>query len=196
MKIRTILGASILLLVSGQVNAALINFDDLSAGTFLTDQYASNGIIFDGTWIHDGLSPPRGSVPNWISGEEVTNNNSNPSAISGYFVNPSNLSQNAITDYFEILSAYVDSDTTVTLEVFDLDGLSLGSRPRTGSSGILSLSVTNIHSFPLSHINSGWNGIDDVIGFDNIVFNDVSLPDPEPQTPSQSRQPSGYSAQH
>ena len=33
MKIRTILGASILLLVSGQVNAALINFDDLSAGT-------------------------------------------------------------------------------------------------------------------------------------------------------------------
>ena len=168
-----------------QASATLINFDDLTGeGTIITDQFVSDGIIFDGAWLQIGLSPSRGSAPNWISGELVTNNLSNPDVISGFFVDPDDPSQDATTDYFESLSAFVDSDTTVTLDVFDLDGLLLASVSRVGSSGILSISQTNIHAFDLYHTNSGFNGIDDIIGFDNILFNAVTPvvldPDPDP----------------
>jgi len=179
-KIRAILGASILLLVSVQTKAVAINFDDLTVGTFLTDQYASNGIIFDGAWIQGPST--RGSAPNWISGEEITNNSLNPNAITGYFVNPINSSENAITNYFEGLNVYADSDTTVFLDVFDLDGVLLASRSRVDD-GILSISQESIHSFSLYHSNGGFSGIDDVIGFDNIMFNDVSLIEPPSPIP-------------
>ncbi len=71
----------------------------------------------------------------------------------------------------------------ITLDVFGLDGLLLASLSRTGR-GILSISQANIHGFVFYHNNYGWNGIDDIIGFDDIVFNDVTLPgtgpDPDP----------------
>lgn len=163
-----------LLLVSMQVNAVVLNFDDLAAGTFLTDQQATTqGIIFDGTWVHDGSS--RGSTPNWISGEMITNNSLNPNIISGYFVNPNAPLQNATTNYFGGLSVYADSDTTIFLDVFDLDGNLLSSASNIDD-GFLSISQDNIHSFSFYHSNGGYSGIDDIIGFDNISFNAITLP--------------------
>jgi hypothetical protein len=42
------------------------------------------------------------------------------------------------------------------------------------SSGILSISTPNIHGFSLYHTNSGFDGIDDIRGFDNVVFDTVT----------------------
>ncbi len=40
-----------------QASATLINFDDLTGeGTIITDQFVSDGIIFDGAWLQIGLS--------------------------------------------------------------------------------------------------------------------------------------------
>jgi hypothetical protein len=181
-KLLVFLSIAILLTISvcQLAEAVLLNFEDFVAGTFLTDQYVSEGIMFDGTWIHGGSS--RGTPPNWVSGEiwGPGNNNLNPDPISGYFVNPSNPSQDATTDHIEGLGIYVDSDTVITLDVFGLDGLLLASVSRQGR-GILSISRANIHGFAFYHNNYGWNGIDDIIGFDNIIFNDVT-PIPEPST--------------
>ena len=164
---------------SNQSNATLLNFDDLVGGIFLTDQFKSEGIIFDGAWVQIGLSPSRGSAPNWISGELVTNNGLNPNAISGRFVNPTNSSKNATTNFFSGLSVFADSDTIVILKVFDLSGILLASTSRIDD-GTLSTSVSGIHKFTFSHINTGFNGIDDIFGFDNIEFGAVVATIPEP----------------
>ena len=65
------------------------------------------------------------------------------------------------------------STSAQTLEVFDIDGLLLASTSRLDD-GILSISGNGIYGFALSHTNSGGSGIDDIVGFDNIVFNSVT----------------------
>lgn len=157
--------------VCQNAEAVLINFEDSLAGSFITNEYISEGIIFDGTWVHGGST--RASPPNWISGEEYTNNNLNPNPITGYFVTPNDPSKNAATNYLSVSAIYVDSDTVTTLDVYDINGTLLASVSRSGS-GILSVSQTNIHKFAFYHNNYGYSGIDDIIGFDNVTFNDVT----------------------
>jgi hypothetical protein len=117
-----------------------INFDNFvvssagdEPGTSLTDQFKSDGVIFDRAWIHGGLSALRGSPPNWVSGDMFTNDLMNPGVVSGFFIKPGDASEDATTNYVEVQSMFVDSDTTVTLDVFASDGRLLASESRTGS---------------------------------------------------------------
>jgi hypothetical protein len=175
--------ASSILIAISPAQASLINFDGFVEGTFLTNQLVSEGVLFDGAYVHGGLSPSRGSAPNWLSGEippaSTPGNPTNPEAISGKFINPNDPADNATTDRIEILSVFADSDTTIRLAAFDLNGVLLASVSRVDD-GVLRISRAKIHSFTFRHTNSGFNGIDDVIGFDNLSFNAVSLPVPDP----------------
>lgn len=164
-------------IVSINANAAVIDFEGYTDDILITDQFASAGIIFDGAWIENGYTS-RGSGVNWISGEVDggTYNGINPGAVSGYFVNPLDSSMPATTDFLQGLATYPDSGTHVRLEAYDISNNLIASDD-IYDDGILSVSVAGIASFSFFHTAV----LDDVLGFDDITFNNVTPANvPEP----------------
>ena len=173
---KTIFTAMFAMVLSVNVSAAVIDFEGYADDTLITDQYASLGIIFDGAWIENDYES-RGSRPNWISGEvDGVYNNINPGAVTGYFVNPLDSSLRATTDYLAGLTVYPDGGSPIYLEVFDLDDNLLAS-DMVLDDGVLSVAVAGIARFSFYHVAE----LDDVLGYDDITFNDVVPMDvPEP----------------
>lgn len=175
--------------------ATTIDFEGLSDGTVLSDQFASLGVVFDNGYAHNNpLSSPYG-MGIWVSSSINGQYDDEPNgAISGYFVNPANTSQTTTVDSVSAQIAYPDYTTTSYLEVFDINGNSLNTISMYGNSGTNTISAaeTGIASFTFYWTNPQTLGLiyaDDVVGIDNFAFelsnnnsNNGSNNVPEPST--------------
>lgn len=144
----------------------IIDFDSLSAGTDVTSQYASQGILFQNAQVF-GLVEPGSTPPNTICG--ATGGVVDCIAdITLTFVDPTNSAVMATTDYIESLFVHIQLATNY-LEAFDIFGVSLGKVlvPASPTQQVVSFSASGIHSVVL-------HGLGDV-AFDNIQFNDVTV---------------------
>lgn len=115
---------------------------------------------------------------NWTSGEVDSGayNGINPGAVSGHFVNPLHSLEMATTDLLQGLAVYPGGGSAIRLEVFGLMG-NLLAVDEIYDDGLISAAVSGIASFSLYHVTE----MEDVLGYDDIVFNDVvaeTVPEP------------------
>ena len=99
-----------------------ITFDEFSQGTYITDQYAELGIVFNGDtpYIEQDGSTPTSPV---LSGSPQFQGD-----IEGYFVSPDDSSKPLTVDWFSFTAGYFDSTGTTLLEWFDIKGNKLGEQ--------------------------------------------------------------------
>lgn len=149
-------------------NVTYVNFDGFPDDTLLTNQYASQGVVFDGvSYIQTSPfpSPIESSPPGW-----VTTNSGDPSTggpvgpISGQFVDSNFPHGPATTDCVALRAIFVSATNQTKLEAFDINGDSLGFDTLLND-GVLSVCAEGIASFVWSQSES-----DNIIGVDNLVF--------------------------
>lgn len=154
----------------------VIDFDALASGTDVTNQFASQGVLFENAQVFT-FAQPGSTPPNSICG--ATNGILDCLAdVILTFVDPGNAAVPATTDSISALFLHIQLDTNF-LEAFDLFGTSLGTVlvPSAPEQQLISFSASGIHKVVL-------HGFDDV-AFDNIEFNDVTVNAngvPEPTT--------------
>lgn len=120
------------------------------------------------------------SPPNIIGGTNAAGQLDYSSAIVASFFSPSDGTTKATTNSVSVLGDLFGLGSgTVTLEVYDVSGVLLGSMTAPdnfplGTGPVLSVSVAGIHSAKFFSSNA-------TVGFDNFSFNDLTAV-PEPAT--------------
>jgi hypothetical protein len=113
---------------------------------------------------------------NGIGGVEGGGNLSYGTPITVTFFDPTNLLAKAVTNFVEIRGDQIaNPGRTATLTAFDISGGVLGTDTKSDVAGglLLSLSFSGIHSVQMSETLP-------TIAFDNLKFNTVTVPVPEP----------------
>ena len=130
--------------------------------------------------VNHGFPALTPSPPNIIGGTNTAGQLDYSKAIFASFFSPSDGTTQATTNSVSVLGdLFGFGSGTVTLEVYDVSGVLLGSMtapdnfPR-GTGAVLSISVAGIHSAKFFSSNA-------TVGFDNFSFNDLNAV-PEPAT--------------
>lgn len=140
--------------------AVVIDFQNGPGGALVGNDYAASGVTFSNTYY----STCYGSF--FAAGESDTcYNGLLDQSVSGAFL--------GTTDYVGASVIYPDNDTITTLDVFDSANNLLASVSSAPSAGFISVAIAGISSFTFSWSGS-YAGHDDVIGIDNLTFNDVT----------------------
>jgi len=150
--------------------AALLNFEGLTTGTFLTDEFqASDSIVFlENARVH------------FLGANHAT------SGLSGLFNGGASIRAEfrlpdgspAVTNMVSIKGDLIPIAGTVTLEAFDSNGSLVGSdvKPDSPAPASLSLSASGIHSIRFFS-QSGTVAFDD-LAFNTPVAVDATIPEP------------------
>ena len=164
-------------------------FDPVPADHIITNEYAADfGLVFapavglfnDGIAAWGGISVFDTAPPDGFGSVTRTDG---VTAISGFFVVP-NTTTNAVTTSVTVDIGIADTEKTLQLEVFDINGLPLGTPIKnTGEGGgvggydILTATFPGIHSFTVSRL-----GTDDTFALGRVGFGDPVAAVPFPAT--------------
>jgi hypothetical protein len=166
---------TVLLLGSMTANPAratqTIDFDSLSPGVAVTDQFAAAGVLFEQAVAY-GFTFPGSSGSITICGEPTVSGAScGPPDVILTFVDPTDPAAPATTDSVSVLFGDIALATDY-LEAFDLGGTSLGvvNVPSSPSVQLIAFAQPGIHRVVLHSSND--------VAFDDVMFNDVEVPEP------------------
>lgn len=137
----------------------LITFNEYPVNTVITEQYKASGVVFDKAYIELDNLPN----PSYLSGSNEYypspyGDGKNATPITATFLTPTNqVSADPI---------YLDAGATMTLEVFDKNGASIG---KTIGTSRLKIEAKGIAKAVFTFSDAGGR-IDDIAGIDNLDF--------------------------
>ena len=182
--VRTIqisMACAVLAAMTAPVQAALIDFDGFSSGTSLTNQYASQGILFSG--FENGAP----IAPEIRSQQFVSSPASSPNYLTNFFNFPSTSTGNRLdeirmdfTSPVENVSMIINTagNNTIQFDLYDFSGTFLSTQLKNGNSVSnvpISLTGTNIGRISAFQPSDGWWWTLDDLSFD-------AAPVPEPSS--------------
>lgn len=196
MKLKLSLIAATALFAVTQASAqTTINFDNLAAGSILSNQYASQGVVFSANAFSGAGSSS--SLANWATNSDMTivsaagndvGGLGNPSLVSGNLLRSFNrwLGEDGDASFLMTFSTPVTSVSVTFAGVNGALGLdtrlmsAAGATLVSGATGVANLQFVLTYSNPLgfSSIAVAPGSFDDWVGVDNVVF----APIPEPGT--------------
>ena len=165
--------------------AGTIDFDDLAAGTSLNTQYASRGVVFEGSFVlydqYFGVIGPV-SGPNWVDVSTTYN------SASFHFVNPDNADERWLASSVSFKSNPVGDFgifDSLYYTGYDLDGTAVESGFLFGSDGDGRGEATVSFSNAISEVVFFRVPSTNIIGaapMDNLSFELIPTSTPEPGT--------------